>query len=194
MGPFDKKPIMLAEDNSDDEMLTLRALKQNNIANEVVVARDGVEVLDFLFCQGPHSGRNPAEMPAMLLLDLKMPRMGGLEVLGHLRTDPRTELLPIIILTARGEEGDAGIVVDVQEGEAGQVLDAAVGDIDVIGDVVPLVHHRGRHPLEHGDARRPGRRHDDTRPGRNPFQQYRSEPRQHNRRRNRLVYICRNVK
>jgi len=106
MGPLDKKPIMLAEDNSDDELLTLRALKQNNIANDVVIARDGLEVLDFLFCQGPHSGRNPDVMPAVLLLDLKMPRMGGLEVLEHLRTDPRTELLPIIILTSSKEEHD----------------------------------------------------------------------------------------
>jgi two-component system response regulator len=106
MGMFAKKPIMLAEDNSDDEMLTLRALKQNNIANEVVIAHDGVEVLDFLFCQGSHSGRDPALMPAMLLLDLKMPKMGGLEVLEHLRADPRTELLPIIILTSSKEEHD----------------------------------------------------------------------------------------
>jgi two-component system response regulator len=106
MASFNNKPIMLAEDNPDDEMLTLRALKQNNIANDVVIARDGVEVLDYLFCRGPHSERNPAEMPAMLLLDLKMPRMGGLEVLEHLRNDPRTELLPIIILTSSKEEQD----------------------------------------------------------------------------------------
>jgi two-component system, response regulator len=106
MGSSDNKPIMLAEDNADDEMLTLRALKQNNIANDVVIARDGVEVLDYLFCRGAHSERNPALMPAMLLLDLKMPRMGGLEVLKHLRSDPRTELLPIIILTSSKEEQD----------------------------------------------------------------------------------------
>ena len=106
MNIHDKYPIMLAEDNKDDEMLTLRAFKQNNIANEVIIARDGIEVLDFLFCQGVHDKRNPEVMPAMLLLDLNMPRMGGLEVLEHLRMDPRTEMLPIIILTSSKEEHD----------------------------------------------------------------------------------------
>lgn len=106
MEKLKQKPIMLVEDNPDDEMLTRRALKQNNIMNEVVVAHDGVEALDWLFCQGEHAGRDPSLMPAMVLLDLKMPRMGGLEVLERLRADPRTELLPIIILTSSKEEHD----------------------------------------------------------------------------------------
>ena len=106
MEKMEKKPILLVEDNPDDEMLTKRAFKQNNILNEVVVAHDGVEALDYLFCQGVHTGRDPAIMPTIVLLDLKMPRMGGLEVLERLRADPRTELLPIIILTSSMEEHD----------------------------------------------------------------------------------------
>lgn len=102
----EKKPILLVEDNPDDEMLTRRALKQNNIMNEVVVAHDGVEALDYLFCLNAHAGRDSSAMPAMVLLDLKMPRMGGLEVLERLRLNQRTELLPVIILTSSREEHD----------------------------------------------------------------------------------------
>lgn len=100
------KFILLVEDNPDDEALTLRALKKNNIANEVVVTRDGVEALDFLFCQGAHRNRNPLDRPAVILLDLKLPKVDGLEVLKRLRTDDRTRLYPVVILTSSKEEHD----------------------------------------------------------------------------------------
>jgi CheY-like chemotaxis protein len=98
--------ILLVEDNRDDEALTLRALKKNNIKNEVVVARDGVEALDYLFGTGSHAGRDLAEMPQVILLDLKLPRVDGLEVLQRLRADKRTRLLPVVILTSSNEDQD----------------------------------------------------------------------------------------
>jgi two-component system, response regulator len=100
------KIILLVEDNPDDETLTVRALKKNNIVNKVVVVRDGVEALDYLFVTGAHSGRDITEMPEVVLLDLKLPKMDGLEVLKRLRADSRTELLPVIILTSSKEEQD----------------------------------------------------------------------------------------
>lgn len=106
MGKLENNPILLVEDNPDDEMLTRRALQQNKIMNEIVVARDGVEALDYLFCEGAHAGRDGRVMPAMILLDLKLPRLSGLEVLERLRADTRTELLPVIILTSSKEEHD----------------------------------------------------------------------------------------
>jgi two-component system response regulator len=98
--------ILLVEDNPDDEALTLRALKKNQILNEVVVAHDGIEALDYLFCEGPHASRDPAEMPQVILLDLKLPRMDGFEVLRRIRENPRTRLLPVVILTTSNEELD----------------------------------------------------------------------------------------
>ncbi|MDA8093345.1 MAG: response regulator [Betaproteobacteria bacterium] len=103
---FQKRPILLAEDNPDDEVLTRRALRQNHIVNDVIVAHDGVEVIDYLFGAGEDAGTGANVLPAFLLLDLKMPRMGGLEVLERVRADPRTELLPVIILTSSKEEQD----------------------------------------------------------------------------------------
>ena len=100
------KIILLVEDNADDEKLTLRALKKNNISNEVVVARDGVEALDYLFGTGAHTGRNLGVMPQVVLLDLKLPKLDGLEVLRRLRADGRTKLLPVVILTSSNEEMD----------------------------------------------------------------------------------------
>lgn len=100
------KFILLVEDNPDDEALTVRALKKNKIANEVVVTRDGVEALDFLFCQGAYRNRNAMEKPAVILLDLKLPKVDGLEVLKRLRTDDRTRLYPVVILTSSKEEYD----------------------------------------------------------------------------------------
>ena len=100
------KIILLVEDNPDDEMLTLRALKRNNILNEVVVARDGVEALDYLFGTGGYAGRDTTVQPTMILLDLKLPRIDGLEVLKQLRADDRSKLLPVIILTSSREEQD----------------------------------------------------------------------------------------
>ncbi|MEH1844037.1 MAG: response regulator [Nostoc sp.] len=98
--------ILLVEDNPDDEALTLRALKKNNILNEVVVARDGVEALDYLFGKGVYADRDMSVMPNLILLDLKLPKMDGLEVLRHLRTDDRTRILPVVILTSSKEEQD----------------------------------------------------------------------------------------
>jgi CheY-like chemotaxis protein len=100
------KPILLVEDNKDDELLTLRALKKNNILNEVVVAHDGVEALDYLFRTGTHAGRDPNEMPQVVLLDLNLPRIGGLDVLRRIREDDRTKLLAVVILTSSKEDED----------------------------------------------------------------------------------------
>ncbi len=106
MASADEKIILLVEDNADDEALTLRALRKNNIANEVVVARDGVEALDYLFGTGDYAGRDTSEQPQVVLLDLKLPRLNGLDVLKRLRADPRTRRVPVVILTASDEERD----------------------------------------------------------------------------------------
>ena len=103
---MDDTAILLVEDNPDDEALTLRALKRNNISNEVVTARDGQEAIDFLFGQGIHSGRDTRVMPQVVLLDLKLPKLDGFEVLKRLRADGRTRLLPVVILTSSNEEKD----------------------------------------------------------------------------------------
>ena len=100
------KTILLVEDNPDDEALTLRAFRKSNILNPVVVARDGVEALDYLFGTGAHAGRDTAEQPQVVLLDLKLPRLDGLEVLQRLRADPRTRWLPVVILTTSSEDQD----------------------------------------------------------------------------------------
>jgi two-component system, response regulator len=97
--------IFLVEDNAMDEELTLRALKKNNLANPVVVARDGAEALDYLFAQGPHAGK-PALLPRVILLDLNLPKIDGLDVLRALRTDERTKLLPVVVLTSSQQEQD----------------------------------------------------------------------------------------
>ena len=98
--------ILLVEDNEVDEELTLRALKQNNIKNEVVVARNGVEALDYLWGTGTYAGRDTTEMPHVILLDLKLPKIDGLEVLKRMRSDERTQLLPVVILTSSREQQD----------------------------------------------------------------------------------------
>jgi two-component system response regulator len=101
-----EKTIMLVEDNPDDEELTLRALRKASIANDVFVARDGREALDFLFGTGQHAGREPQTMPAVVLLDLKLPKLDGIDVLQRMRADPRTRLVPVVVLTSSSEDED----------------------------------------------------------------------------------------
>jgi CheY-like chemotaxis protein len=103
---MEEKIILLVEDNPDDVELTLRAFKKCNIVNEVVVARDGVEALDYLFGTGAYAGRDLSVMPAVVLLDLKLPRIDGLEVLRRLRADERTRCLPVVVLTSSNEDQD----------------------------------------------------------------------------------------
>lgn len=101
-----EKTILLVEDNLDDVSLTKRALQKANIVNKLVVAEDGVEALDYLFCTGRHAGRNPCELPQVVLLDLKLPKIDGMEVLKKIRANSKTNLLPVVILTSSKEERD----------------------------------------------------------------------------------------
>jgi len=103
---MNEKIIFLVEDNPDDEALTIRALRKNNILNEVVVARDGAEALDYLFCRGQYADREPGLLPQVVLLDLKLPKVDGLEVLEQIRADKRTKYLPVVILTSSKEDKD----------------------------------------------------------------------------------------
>jgi two-component system response regulator len=100
------KSILLVEDNADDEALTLRALSKSRVANTVDVVRDGAEALDYLFCRGAYAHRDPADLPQITLLDLKLPKVDGLEVLRQIRADPRTRMAPVVILTSSREEQD----------------------------------------------------------------------------------------
>jgi len=106
MGIMENRVILLVEDNPDDEALTLRALKKNNIGNRVVVARDGAEALDFLLGRETNGGGDPNIAPQVILLDLKLPKVDGLEVLRQLRANERTKYLPVVILTSSNEEQD----------------------------------------------------------------------------------------
>jgi two-component system, response regulator len=101
-----RKTILLVEDNPDDAALTLRALKKNQVVNDITVVTDGVQALEFLFCEGSFSARDRAELPQVVLLDLKLPKLDGLGVLQRLRADERTKLLPVVILTSSNEERD----------------------------------------------------------------------------------------
>jgi two-component system, response regulator len=103
---MEPRTILLIEDNPDDEELTRRALKEANIANEIIVARNGLEALDFLFGAGADADRELARLPQLILLDLKLPKLSGLQVLERLRTDPRTKLIPVVVLTTSSEEED----------------------------------------------------------------------------------------
>jgi two-component system, response regulator len=103
---MENKTILLVEDNADDEALTFRALTKNNIGNQLVVARDGAEALDYLFATGQYSGRDVNAGPQVVLLDLNLPKVSGLEVLRQLRTNERTKHLPVVILTSSNEEQD----------------------------------------------------------------------------------------
>ena len=104
--PIAPRTILLVEDNPDDEELTLRALARNNIGNHVVVVRDGQEALDWLEGVGSHAGRSPSDVPALILLDLKLPKIDGLEVLRRLRANPKTAIVPVVILTSSKEDRD----------------------------------------------------------------------------------------
>ena len=106
MAELHKVEILLVEDNSQDIELALYALRRENLANHIEVARDGEEALDFLFCRGRHSGRNMDEQPRLVLLDLKLPKVDGLEVLRQIKGDPRTKAIPIVIMTSSREETD----------------------------------------------------------------------------------------
>jgi two-component system response regulator len=103
---MEARTILLIEDNPDDVDLTLRALAKNNILNEVVVAHDGIEALDYLLARGAHSARDPRDIPALILLDLKLPKLDGVEVLKQIRADDRTRLAPVVVLTSSREEQD----------------------------------------------------------------------------------------
>ncbi len=103
---MERKIILLVEDNPDDEALTLRAFNKNNLVNEIIVARDGVEALDYLFARGSHQGRDATVLPQLILLDLKLPKIDGLEVLKQLCAHPPTSILPVVILTSSREEQD----------------------------------------------------------------------------------------
>mgnify|MGYP000952130585 CR=1 FL=1 len=103
---MNEKLILLVEDNSDDEMLLLRAFEKNRICNEIVITRDGAEALDWLFGEGDFSGRDTDILPQIIILDLKLPKIDGLEVLRRIRAEERTKLIPIIILTTSSEQKD----------------------------------------------------------------------------------------
>jgi two-component system response regulator len=103
---MEEKIILLVEDNPDDVDLTIRALKKNNISNKMIVAKDGVEALDYLFSTGEYAGRDVKELPIVTLLDLKLPKIDGLEVLKRIRENELTRLLPVVILTSSAEEKD----------------------------------------------------------------------------------------
>lgn len=102
----DNKIILLVEDNADDEALTLRALRKNNILNDVIVVRDGAEAIDYLFATGSFAGRDTSTQPQLVLLDLNLPRVNGLEVLRRIRGDEKTRMQPVVILTTSNEDRD----------------------------------------------------------------------------------------
>lgn len=101
-----EREILLVEDNPDDEEFTLRALQRAKVTNPVVVVHDGSAALDYLFCAGEHAGREPAGTPAVVLLDLKLPKMSGIDVLRRMRADERTRLVPVVVLTSSSQEED----------------------------------------------------------------------------------------
>jgi two-component system, response regulator len=139
--------ILLVEDNPDDVELTMRALKKNHIATEVVVVRHGVEALDFLYATGAYRGRNPNVLPDLVLLDLKLPKVGGLEVLRRMRADPRTRLLPVVVLTLSNEEED---IDEAYRLGVNSYVRKPV-DFDRFND---LLHHLARYWLEFNESPR----------------------------------------
>jgi len=107
------RTILLVEDNPSDVALTRRALERSHVANDVVVTEDGQDALDYLFCERAYASRNPCEQPAIVLLDLKLPKLDGFEVLRRLRADDRTRRLPVVVLTSSGEEQDVAASYDL---------------------------------------------------------------------------------
>lgn len=103
---MNKRPILLVEDNPDDEELILRSLRRNHVLNEIVITRDGEEALDYLLAIGKFKGRDPGLMPQLVLLDLKLPKVGGLEVLERMRRETLTAMIPVVILTSSSEDED----------------------------------------------------------------------------------------
>jgi two-component system response regulator len=101
-----KKVLLLVEDNPDDELLTIRALRKHNLANDIVVCRDGQQALDYLYGEGEYAGQPPPELPQVILLDLKLPKVDGLQVLERIRSDERTRAVPVVVLTSSNEERD----------------------------------------------------------------------------------------
>lgn len=128
--------ILLVEDNPNDIELTLRAFKKNRLTNRIEIARDGAEALDYLFCRGAHAHRQFVENPRLVLLDLKLPRVDGLEVLQQLKADPRTRPIPVVVLTSSREE--RGLVESYQLG----VNSYIVKPVD-FGDFVDAVRQLG---------------------------------------------------
>jgi len=126
------QPILLVEDNADDELLTTRAFRKNAIKNEVIVVRDGVEALDFLFGTGAHAGRDMSISPQVVLLDLNLPRISGLDVLRRIRSDERTKSLAVVVLTSSKEEED--IVRSYELGANGYVRKPV--DFDAFNEAV----------------------------------------------------------
>jgi two-component system, response regulator len=112
--------LLLVEDNPQDLELALRALRKANLANRIHIARDGAEALDFIFCEGLHSARQMADIPKVILLDLKLPKIDGLEVLKRLKTDPRTKTIPVVVLTSSKEQSD--VIASYQLGVNGYVV------------------------------------------------------------------------
>ncbi len=132
---MDQSTILLIEDNPDDVELTLHAFQKNHMANEVVVAGDGAEGLDYVFGTGKYAGRNADEPPALILLDLQLPKIGGLEVLRKVREDERTKRIPVVILTTSDEEDD---VVNGYNGGANSYLRKPVDFNEFVNSVKQL--------------------------------------------------------
>lgn len=130
-----RKFVLLVEDNPDDELLTIRALNKANVANDIDVVRDGREALDFLFCEGQYADRDQSSMPGLILLDLKLPKLNGIEVLQHMRADPRTKLTPVVILTSSSQDED---VVHSYESGANSYVRKPVDFSDFVDAVARL--------------------------------------------------------
>lgn len=130
-----EKVILLVEDNPDDEDLTIRALRQANVANEIEVVRDGNEAVEFLFCEGEYADRDPSIVPGLVLLDLKLPKLNGIEVLQRMRSDPRTKLIPVVILTSSSEDED---MIQSYESGANSYVRKPVGFADFADAVSQL--------------------------------------------------------